>query len=873
MQPGTPNEPDPQNSPPNVDVTRCGDEAEDALLSGDDSFSELPNAVRAETSDDFTFLKNGDQGNTVDETMSPASETGETKDPVEIGRYKVLSKLGEGGFGSVYLAHDPKLNRKIAVKIPKLGLSPAYRNSFIEEGRSVARLKHPSIVSIFNIEETESGNPFVVMEFIEGPTLRTVIQEQGLTFSTSLNYLIQIAEALTYAHGETLIHRDIKPANVVISSQENRAKLMDFGMAIHDLTPNERLPSRPEGTPPYMSPEQVRGENHRLDLRTDIWAFGVLMYVMLTGQKPFRQKELSELAQAICLMEHRSPRSINKSVPEELARICQKCLEKLMSDRYQATQDLLNDLRSFETTWNQDLGLDPSISSIGILPTASLNKSESRTHSRHSVPSTTVEQTKKVKVIPKGLRSFDGQDAEFFVDLLPGPKDRFGVPESLRFWINRLSRDAEESVSVGMVFGPSGCGKSSFVKAGLIPRLEGVNTAYVEAAPGETEKRIIEKLAVVAPQVVQDEQNLDQMFQRLRRGHLLTGDKLLIVIDQFEQWLHSNSDLVNQPLVQALRQCDGKHLSCLLLVRDDFWMSATQFMAQLDLKVQEGVNALGIPLFDRRHARRVLTAYGQANEAFGDVITPKQTKFISDAIAEMSENGRVIPIHLALFSQMMDSDSWDSGELKKMGGWKGLGVHFLESIFADKRAAGYEKTCRAILGQLLPDVGSKIKGAKKSFRELLVSTDSRSPELLQQSLDFLDRELRIITPTESDATETEVQHFQLAHDYLVNPIGDWLSQKLKQTRRGRARVRLSELSAQWTGKRESRFLPSAFEYVNMRTAVNSKACTIEQRNYLKSADRHWAGSNRARGRRAGGIDFCWPAFFQPVKIPSSKRSR
>ena len=783
---------------------------------------------------------NGRDSNSVDDKNEPLFHEND-----KVGRYVIVRELGSGGFGHVYLARDPKLERNVAIKYPRLERGDAPKAIFLEEGRSVARLDHPSIVRIYNIEETDDGNPFVVMEYVEGPTLRTVIHEKGLTFSTSLDYLIQIAEALAYAHGQTLIHRDLKPANVIVTADGLNAKLMDFGMAIHDLTPDERLPTRPEGTPAYMSPEQVRGEGHRLDGRTDIWAFGVLTYVMLTGQKPFRAEQMAELIREICLKEPKPPRRINPSVPEELERICLKCLEKLMSSRFQSTRELVEDLKSFHETWHVKIESDLTITSQGIVPQliSKSVQSDSEIDMSRSISGVTNSAdttTTAVKVVPKGLRSFDGQDAEFFVDLLPGPKDRNGVPESLRFWINKFSRISDEPLSVGLIFGPSGCGKSSFVKAGLIPHLQGVTTIYVEASAHDTENRILEKIKHVAPRVVREEDNLNKVFNRLRRGQSLTGEKMLIVIDQFEQWLHSNPELIDQNLIVALRQCDGGNLSCILMVRDDFWMSATQFMAQLDLKVQEGVNALGIPLFDRKHARRVLTAYGQANEAFENELTKEQTRFVSSAVAEMSNNGRVIPIHLALFSQMMDSDSWETNQLKKMGGWKGLGVHFLESIFSHKRSENYETACRSILQQLLPDVGSKIKGAKTSLLQLQESTGIDSPDELQAALDLLDRESRIITPTESESSAPAGQHYQLAHDYLVEPIRQWLSQKEQQTRQGRARLRLAELTSQWEAKPEVRYLPSPLEYAAIRTSIDKKTCAPAQRKLLKTTGRYYA---------------------------------
>lgn len=768
-----------------------------------------------------------------------------------IGRFVITRELGQGGFGKVYLAHDPKLNRKVAIKIPRLEGGSPRLNSFLEEGRSVARLDHPSIVRVYDFEEGNGDEPaFVVMEYVKGPTLRKVITKKGLTFTTSIKYLIQIAEALSYAHSQTLVHRDLKPENVIISAETDQAKLMDFGMALHDLTPEESISRSPEGTPPFMAPEQVRGENHRIDRRTDLWAFGVLMYIMLTGRKPFPQKKISKLVDAICLEDPASLRSRNPDVPPELERICLKCLEKLMNARYQTADQLIDDIRNFEGLWQGRLVNDPTISTGGILAVPSFD-SLSKSQSGQSNLSNTNQQSGQsrnntdslnqstVKIIPKGLRSFDAQDADFFVSLLPGPKDRDHVPESLRFWTSKLALGSEDPVSVGLIFGPSGCGKSSFVKAGLLPRLARVKTVFVEATPTETEGRIAAKINKIAPHL-DDGKPLSNVFARLRRGQLLTGEKLLVVIDQFEQWLNGRTEMRNQELLKALRHCDGENLCCLLMVRDDFWLSATEVMAQLDLKVQEGVNALGIPLFDRKHARKVLTAYGQANEAFGEKLTNKQVDFVSDAVSEMSEKGRIIPVHLALFSQMMDSDSWEASQLKKLGGWKGLGVHFLESSFADKRTSRFESACRPILQQLVPKSGSQIKGARRTFRQLLDAMPDRDPTRLTEALEFLDRNLRIITPTESESNSVEVQQFQLTHDYLVTPIRDWLSKKEKETREGRAQMRLRDLAEQWESEKKSRFLPGPLEYVTIAALTKKRNRSTNEKSLLTASSRYYA---------------------------------
>ena len=161
--------------------------------------------------------------------------------------------------------------------------------------------------------------------------------------------------------------------------------------------------------------------------------------------------------------------------------------------------------------------------------------------------------------MPKGLRSFDAHDADFFLELLPGPRDRDGLPDSLRFWKTRIEEtDADNTFSVGLIYGPSGCGKSSLVKAGLLPRLsDDVIAVYVEATAEETETRLLNGLRKRCP-ALPDNLGLKETLAALRRGQgIPVGKKVLIVLDQFEQWLHAKKEEQNTELVQALRQCDG----------------------------------------------------------------------------------------------------------------------------------------------------------------------------------------------------------------------------------------------------------------------------------------------------------------------------
>ena len=240
--------------------------------------------------------------------------------------------------------------------------------------------------------------------------------------------------------------------------------------------------------------------------------------------------------------------------------------------------------------------------------------------------------------MPKGLRSFDAHDADFFLELLPGPRDRDGLPDSLRFWKTRIEEtDADATFAVGLIYGPSGCGKSSLVKAGLLPRLsDDVIAVYVEATAVETETRLLNGLRKRCP-ALPDNLNLKETLAALRRGQgVPAGKKVVIVLDQFEQWLHAKKEETNTELVQALRQCDGSRVQCIVMVRDDFWLAVSRFMRDLEIRLVEGQNSALVDLFDLDHARKVLAAFGRA---FGKL--PENPGDTSKDQKEFLETGRV----------------------------------------------------------------------------------------------------------------------------------------------------------------------------------------------------------------------------------------
>src|SRR5262249_11807923 len=278
------------------------------------------------------------------------------------------------------------------------------------------------------------------------------------------------------------------------------------------------------------------------------------------------------------------------------------------------------------------------------------------------------------RVVPKGLRSFGAEDAEFFLDLFPGPRGRDGLPEAVRFWKARLEeRDPDQTFRLGVLYGPSGWGKSSLVKAGLMPRLApGVAAVSVEATPDDTEGRLLRALRKLCPGLPEDADLVAALAHVRRERGLPDGRKLVLFLDQFEQWLHARPLEPGAALTAALRQCDGGNVQAVLLVRDDFWMSIIRFTREGEGPLVEGQNSAAVDRFSARHARKVLAAFGRAFGALPEgSFKPEEDRFLDQAVAELAQDGRVVPVRLSLFAEMVKGKPWTAATLREVGGTGG----------------------------------------------------------------------------------------------------------------------------------------------------------------------------------------------------------
>jgi serine/threonine protein kinase/Flp pilus assembly protein TadD len=270
-----------------------------------------------------------------------------------ISHYRLISQLGAGGMGEVYLAEDTKLGRKVAIKVlpAESATDEEARKRLIREARAAANLDHPNICAIHEVGE-EDKRSFIVMQYVEGDTLAGLVKRKPLELTKALDIAVQIVDALGAAHSKGVIHRDIKPQNIMITPA-GQVKVLDFGLAKVVRETSLQSSSETEslltdagtvmGTVPYMSPEQVRGES--LDTRSDIFSFGALLYEMVSGRQPFTAETTAATFSAILTRDPPLLARYSADASPELQRIVSKALAKNREERYQTSKDLLIDLR------------------------------------------------------------------------------------------------------------------------------------------------------------------------------------------------------------------------------------------------------------------------------------------------------------------------------------------------------------------------------------------------------------------------------------------------------------------------------------------------------------------------------------------------
>ncbi|MDA3863030.1 MAG: protein kinase, partial [Deltaproteobacteria bacterium] len=443
-------------------------------------------------------------------------------------KYEILKLLGRGGMGSVYVAHDTKLGRKVAIKFlsKKISGKKKFRKRFMIEAQATAKLNHENVVTIFDVGEFE-GSSYLVLEFLEGSELTKLIKNRKLPMPQVIHYMIPVVRALKIAHDKGIIHRDLKPDNIFVQ-KDGGVKVLDFGLAKmvdESTTINiDRNQIKKEiakgkdqgltkagaimGTYAYMSPEQWGMD--KVDALSDIWAAGVILFEMLTGEHPLGTRSAQKLANSAAQLDQkvRSIKEVDPTLPNDIADIVSKALAKNKVDRYQSANELLKDLE-----------------------TADPNRQVGRRLSSDETPY-------------PGLSTFQENDADKF----------FGRDSEIAKFINKLKTNA-----LLAVIGPSGAGKSSFIRAGVIPTIKrqgrkawdmvtirpgrdpfaGLAASLLKGGSSTSTTVAIQQEQKLANKLKQEPGQLGTLLRSRSRS---TGHPVMLFVDQFEETFTLVSD-------------------------------------------------------------------------------------------------------------------------------------------------------------------------------------------------------------------------------------------------------------------------------------------------------------------------------------------
>ena len=283
-----------------------------------------------------------------------------------LGPYQIVSQLGQGGMGVVYRAHDPRLDRHVAIKLlpPDLTRDATAKQRFLQEAKAASALDHPNICTIYEINETADGQLYLVMAHYEGETLKERIAKGPLTLDDAIDVAMQVGTGLAEAHGAGIVHRDIKPANLLVT-KTGTVKILDFGLAKLAGSEGVTQTGTTVGTVAYMSPEQAQGQE--VDHRTDIWSLGVVLYEMLAGTPPFAGENLLSLSNAILDGEPMALTGASSSAHS----VVTKALSKDKARRYLSVTDLLTEIRALRSGSDAATVVTPAkadVPSIAVLP-------------------------------------------------------------------------------------------------------------------------------------------------------------------------------------------------------------------------------------------------------------------------------------------------------------------------------------------------------------------------------------------------------------------------------------------------------------------------------------------------------------------------
>ncbi|MBD3222328.1 protein kinase [bacterium] len=640
-----------------------------------------------------------------------------------VSHYRVLARIATGGMGEIYRARDTRLDRTVALKFlaPELTRDRDAKARFLREARAASALDHPQICTIHEIAETADGRPFLVMACYEGDSLRDRLDRGPLAAAPAVAIAAQIARGLQNAHDHGVVHRDIKPANVLLTT-DGLVKIVDFGLAgLADATRITRS-GAVMGTLPYMSPEQVRGDD--ADGRADLWSLGVMLFEMIAGRHPFRGQRPQALAQAIL---HGSPRSLadcGVAAPPELQRTIDRCLCREPAARYQDAVELLADLQIVETLLNPD-----AVTTV-----------------------TAVDLSTRLSGCPyPGLAAFTAAEASFF----------FGREREVEELWRRLA-----GRRLLAVIGPSGVGKTSFLRAGLMPSRPD-DWAAVHSTPGGAPFRALRQALLT--ELVGDADAMSELLREdeddatvamVRRWRQRRG-RTLIVLDQFEELFTLNPPEVQTSFADLLgRLADETDTRILLGMRDDFLVRCHE-LASLR-PIFEDLTVLG-PL----RGEELRRALHQPARRCGYGI--EDASLLEEMLATVAEERSALPLLAFTMSRLWDRRDRERRLLTRdayegVGGVEGALAQHAEEVLAGIGTAR-QGIVRELFRNLVTAPGTRAVMDREALLSLFPSADAA------ESAEVLDRLIAarlLVSYEEPQDDGIARQRVEIVHESLLS---------------------------------------------------------------------------------------------------------
>ncbi len=671
---------------------------------------------------------------------------------VMVYKYELIKLLGRGGMGAVYMAHDTKLGRRVAIKFLSKRISgkKKFRQRFMLEARATARLNHENIVTIYDAGEYK-GQSYLVLEYLDGAPLSKILKERRLHWTQAVQYIVPVVKALAAAHEKGIVHRDLKPDNIYIL-KDGRVKVLDFGLAkmigaahggeeqfeeqlrtaTKDFSDIGKSESQEEqgltkagaimGTYAYMSPEQWGAG--KVDVQTDIWAVGVILFEMLTGEHPVGTRSAQVLAREVTNFKKklRSVRELNPDIPPELDKVVSKCLEKRKDRRFKTANELLRTLES----------LDPS---------------RQRGH------------ISEIDNPYPGLATFQERDADKF----------FGRDSEIARFLEKLEHNA-----LLAVIGPSGAGKSSFIRAGVIPALKqrtrqawdvivirpgrdpfaGLASALLRSGSSTNVRDAAKEERVLAKRLRKEPGLLGTLLRARSRS---TGHPILVFVDQFEEIFTLVSPENRQAFAVALSgAADDPSLPIRVVVamRSDFLDRVAEHAELMD-KITKDITILQTPGSEALKEALIKPAQ-MAGYAFED------EKMVDEMVEALKDEAAALPL-----LQFTASKLWDNRDRQhkilprsvydEMGGVAGALAKHADSVLASMTTQERD-------------------AVKRLFQRLVTSDGTRAVLMVSEITSFLGRDMaarilkklagaRLIT-VQSIGEEGDAQ-VELIHESLI----------------------------------------------------------------------------------------------------------